>query len=292
MEDLLALVIQLQKQQQYQQLLELQKQQQLKDKTLPANTYKTNSKTVTSSSNSDALLSSEDVKGNNNAVPKPTGEGNDKIREIPKSNETNALPPLCNNFSKNTCIVLPVRGASSSYAQEAACLPIEESKTKSLSINSPNNQLNSANVPQMFPQGFIPATIRNGKNVAVGGDSNVTNTKTAEPEKKKCETDKDEVKFSKYLKSNTKLTQKHLNKIAAYLGNKWKSVGRNLDIQDVFLGNIESDNPQKTEEECFQMLKKWSEISEPGMCTTGKLAKALIDAECYGVIPYLPLDEE
>ncbi|CAI9741231.1 receptor-interacting serine serine/threonine-protein kinase 1-like [Octopus vulgaris] len=71
-----------------------------------------------------------------------------------------------------------------------------------------------------------------------------------------------------------------------------KYFSRNLDIQDVFLGNIQSDNPGNTVEQCFQMLNKWSEISEPGMCTTGKLAKALIDAECYGVIPYLPLDEE
>ncbi|XP_029651593.2 uncharacterized protein LOC115224809 [Octopus sinensis] len=166
--------------------------------------------TVMPSSYPDILLSSEDVKGNNNVVPKPTGEAN----------------------------------------------------------------------------------IGNGKNVAVGGESNVTNRKTAEPEKKKCETDKEEVKFSRYLESNTKLTQKQLNKIAVYLGNKWKSVGRNLDIQDVFLGNIQSDIPGNTEEQCFQMLKKWWEISETGMCTIGNLTKALIDAECHGAIPYLPLDEE
>ncbi|XP_014771873.1 receptor-interacting serine/threonine-protein kinase 1 [Octopus bimaculoides] len=115
------------------------------------------------------------------------------------------------------------------------------------------------------------------------GDSSIA-------EKPKCESDNDQ--FSCYLKSNTVLTEKHLTKIAKYLAKKWKSVGRNLGIENADIDIIQSDNVLNTEEQSFQMLNKWLKMSKPEKGTTGNLAKALIDADCHGAIPYLPLDEE
>ncbi|XP_052833014.1 receptor-interacting serine/threonine-protein kinase 1 isoform X2 [Octopus bimaculoides] len=287
---------------------------------VPLNNSETNTEPVcieTSISNSDSLPSlsetpetkavpiiNENDKNDDDSIPKPTKEGNNKRRAIPKSNEdsgnkTDAVPQRCNYLSKNTPATFIPEGTRS-YNMQAALLPKKDPRKEfnpRCHKDDPfHNQPDSSYNDHHSDGEKILSMFSQCSNITIGtsnlsiGNSNITNVFSSEPRKIKSEHHRE--KFIKYFKSNTVLTEKHLNKIAKYLGNKWKSVGRDLEIKDAMLENIEANYSNNVEEQSFQMLNKWLQLSKSETCTTSKLAEALFEAECYDSIQYLPLEEE
>ncbi|XP_036369520.1 uncharacterized protein LOC115224810 [Octopus sinensis] len=285
---------------------------------VPLNNSETNTEPVcfeTSISNSDTLPSlsetpetkavpiiNENDRNDDDSIPKPTKESHNKIRAIPKSNEdsdskTDAVPRPCDYPSKNTpAMLVPKR--TRSYNMQATLLPREDPRKEfdprchkdDLFHNQPDSSYNDphsegAKALNMFSQ---CSNINIGMSNVFIGNANVTNVYSSE-DRIKCVNHRE--KFSKYFKSNTILTEKHLNKISIYLGNKWKRVGRDLEIKNAELENIEANNQNNVEEQSFQMLNRWLQISKPDTCTSGNLANALFEAGCYDSIQFLPLEE-